>query len=127
MWPNCLSAEARMATAPATIDYLLEQGAGAGHLSARKMFGDYGLYCDGIFIAVVCDDQLFIKPTPAGEALAGMKPAGVAYPGAKTSLLIPGERWEDADWLANLLRATAANLPPPKPKTRTAKPKRTRV
>ena len=105
-----------MASQQATVDYIVEQAAGAGEVSARKMFGEYGLYCDGKMVALVCDDQLFIKPTPGGRAQAGDVGEGVPYPGAKPCLLIPGDRWEDADWLAELIRVTARELPAGKPK-----------
>ncbi len=55
-----------MASSKETIDFLLEQMAGAGTITARKMFGEYGMYCDGKIMALVCDDELFVKrPTPA--------------------------------------------------------------
>jgi hypothetical protein len=38
------------------------------------------------------------------------------YPGAKPYLLIDAERWEDHDWMSDLVHATAAELPAPKPK-----------
>ena len=50
------------------VDYVAEQLRESGSIRSRKMFGEYGLYCDDIFFAVICDDQLFIKVTPAGEA-----------------------------------------------------------
>ena len=39
----------------------------AGAIRSRKMFGEYGLYCDDVFFAVICDDQFFVKVTPQGE------------------------------------------------------------
>jgi TfoX/Sxy family transcriptional regulator of competence genes len=99
-----------MATQQSTVDYIVEQSAGAGQVSARKMFGEYGLYCDGKMVAVIGDDQLFVKPTPGGRAHAGPAAEASPYPGAKPCLLIPGDRWEDADWMAGLIRATAAEL-----------------
>jgi TfoX/Sxy family transcriptional regulator of competence genes len=77
---------------------------------ARKMFGEYGLYCDGKMVAVIGDDQLFVKQTPGGRVHAGAVAEVSPYPGAKLCLLIPGDRWEDADWLAGLIRVTAAEL-----------------
>ena len=50
------------------VDYVAEQLREAGTIRSRKMFGEYGLYCDEVFFAVICDDQLFVKVTPAGEA-----------------------------------------------------------
>ena len=31
------------------VDYVAEQLREAGTIRSRKMFGEYGLYCDGIF------------------------------------------------------------------------------
>jgi DNA transformation protein len=99
-----------------TVDYILEQAAGAGTVTAKKMFGEYGMYCDGKIIALICDDQLFIKPTAAGRGYLGEVTDGEPFPGAKPYFLIEGDRWDDADWLAGLVKATADDLPLPKPK-----------
>jgi TfoX/Sxy family transcriptional regulator of competence genes len=107
-----------MATSQNTIDFLLDQLRGVARVSARKMFGEYALYCDGKVVALVCDDQLFVKITVAGKALVGRRYAeGFAYPGAKASMLIGAEDLEDSDRLSELIRVTAAALPAPKPKT----------
>lgn len=105
-----------MATKQSTVDYILEQIASAGIVSARKMFGEYALYCDTKVVALVCDDELFIKPTVGGKKLIGKVSEAPPYPGAKAYYLISGEQWEDADWLTDLVRVTAAELPLPKPK-----------
>ena len=57
-----------MASHPDFVNYMAEQLREAGAIRSRKMFGEYGLYCDDVFFAVVCDDQLFVKVTPQGEA-----------------------------------------------------------
>ena len=80
-------------------------------MTAKRMFGEYGLYCDGTIVALVCEDQLFVKPTDAGRAFIGAAVVeGMAYPGAKPSLLIAGDRWDDRGWLTQLVRLTAAGL-----------------
>ncbi|MEY8876136.1 MAG: TfoX/Sxy family protein [Leptothrix sp. (in: b-proteobacteria)] len=101
-----------MATQPRTIDYLLEQMSQAGVVTARKMFGEYALYCD----------QLFIKPTAAGRAFIGQVTEAAPYPGAKPSWLISGERWDDRDWLSQLVKVSAAELPIPIKKARAPRP-----
>lgn len=111
-----------MASRPETIAYLLDQLAGAGPVSARKMFGEYALYCDGRLVALVCDDTLYLKPTEAGRAHLGSFEEAAPYPGAKLCFLIPGERFDDADWLSDLFRLSAAELPLPRPKAQ-KKPK----
>lgn len=109
-----------MATQRRTIDSLIEQAIGAGAVMAKPMFGEYGVYVDGKMIGSVCDDQLFVKPTVTGRAHAQPVSDASPYPGAKPQMLIAADRWDDAEWLGELLRITAAELPAPKPR----KPKR---
>lgn len=113
-----------MATDPGTLDLLFDQlGSRAARYSARRMFGEYCLYRDGNPVALVCDDVLFVKDTADGIAAvaAAMAPEhGPPYPGARPHLRIPADRWDDGDWLVDVLERTAAALPPPKP--RKAKP-----
>jgi hypothetical protein len=56
-----------------------------------------------------------VKPTVAGRALLGTVTEGLPYPGAKPQFLIT-EQLEDQGLIAELMRATAAELPAPKPK-----------
>ena len=104
-----------MASQQRTVDFIVEQ---MGPVSAKRMFGEYGIFLGERMIALVCDDRLFIKPTPGGRAHVGEVAEAAPYPGAKPCLLIPDERWDDGDWLAELARITAAELPAPgrKPK-----------
>lgn len=105
-----------MSSQQKTIDYLLEQTAAAGTMTAKQMFGEYGLYCDGKVMAFVCEDQLFIKPTEAGRAYLGGVTEAPAYQGSKMYFLIGGDRWDDADWLSGLVKVTVDALPAPRPK-----------
>ncbi|MFP3631728.1 TfoX/Sxy family protein, partial [Burkholderia sp. SIMBA_045] len=72
-----------MASHQGTVDFIVEQSALAGTVSARKMFGEYGIYCDGKMVALVCDDRLFVKPTPDGHAFLGACEQAPPYPSAK--------------------------------------------
>lgn len=110
-----------MATRQNTIDFLLDQLSGAGEASAKKMFGEYCLYLAGKPVGLVCDDQLYLKPTRAGKGMIAEVVEGSPYPGAKPHLLITPDQWEDAEWLCELVRATSRELPVPKPGAR--KPK----
>ena len=107
-----------MASRQNTVDSILEQIAGAGAVSARKMFGEFTIYCDEKVVALVADDQFFVKPTAAGKAFIGDFVEGLPYPGAKPCLLIPEDKWDDRPWMSRLIRMTAAELPPPKKKPR---------
>jgi TfoX/Sxy family transcriptional regulator of competence genes len=106
-----------MATRQSTIDFILDQLGALKNVRSKKMFGEYALYYEERVVALVCDDQLFVKPTSAGKALLGERcREGIAYPGAKPSLLIDADELEDHEKLTELIRVTAEALPPPKPK-----------
>ena len=104
-----------MATDLEFMEFLADQMAGAGDVSFRKMFGEYAVYCGGKVVALVCDNQLFVKPTAAGRAFIGAPVEAPAYPGAKNSFRIE-DAFEDREWIAELIRITARELPAPKPK-----------
>lgn len=109
-----------MATQRRTTEFLLEQVTVAGTVTVKPMFGECGVYVEGKIIGSVCDDQLFVKPTVSGRAHAEPVSDAPPYRGAKPQMLIAADRWDDAEWLGELLRVTAAGLPTPKPR----KPKR---
>jgi TfoX/Sxy family transcriptional regulator of competence genes len=105
-----------MASDQATVDFILEQASRGNDVRARKMFGEYGLYCDERFVGIVADDRLYLKVTEAGAALLPDAERESPYPGAKPHLVVDEEVIEDADRLSELMRTTAAALPAPKPK-----------
>ncbi len=106
-----------MASKQSCVDFILEQIAEAGVVSAKKMFGEYGIYCDGKIVALVCDDQLFVKPTTVGKEFMVTFIEECPYPGAKPYLLISGEKWDDSEWLASLIKISASELPFPQKKS----------
>ena len=90
------------------VDYVAEQLRQAGAIRSRKMFGEYGLYCDEVFFALVCDDQLFVKVTSEGERAFPHLPKAPPYPGAKDAFLL--EDIEDRETLTQLARLTCQAL-----------------
>ena len=104
-----------MSTRPETLDFLLDQLGELPGLRTRRMFGEYCVYVDDKPVAFVCDDQLYVKPTPAGQALLPEPVWGKFYDKAKPHLLLSADRWDDRDLLRALLMATAEALPRPKP------------
>jgi DNA transformation protein len=42
-------------------DYAIELLGAAGRVAARRMFGGFGLYCDGVMFALIADDVLYLK------------------------------------------------------------------
>jgi DNA transformation protein and related proteins len=105
-----------LASRQETADLILDQLSGAGTLTARRMFGEFAVYLNGKVVAMICDDQLFLKPTPAGERMLPMAVRAAPYPRGKPHIVVPGDRWDDADWMCELVRRTAEELPTPKPR-----------
>lgn len=97
-----------MASHPDFVEYVVEQLQQAGNIRSRKMFGEYGLYCDGIFFAVICDDQFFIKRTSEGESAFPYLPKAPPYEGAKDYILL--EDVDDRDTMTALTRITCLAL-----------------
>jgi TfoX/Sxy family transcriptional regulator of competence genes len=97
------------------LDFVLGQIKNAGETSAKKMFGEYGIYSDGKLFGLICDDNLFIKPTNAGREFIGNVVEASPYEGAKPSFLIE-DKIEDSDWLSELVRISVKELPLPKQK-----------
>ena len=105
-----------MATDQATVDFILEQASRGNLVRARKMFGEYGVYCNERFVGIVADDQLYLKVTDAGTVLLPDADREPPYDGAKPHLVVDVDVIEDADRLSELFRAVATALPSPKPK-----------
>jgi TfoX/Sxy family transcriptional regulator of competence genes len=108
-----------MASREEFVRFVAEQMQGAGAVTYRKMFGEYAIYSDSKLVALVCDNKLFVKPTDGGRAFIGEVVEAPPYPGAKASFLIE-EKFEDQEWLSELIRITAKELPAPKPKKKKA-------
>jgi TfoX/Sxy family transcriptional regulator of competence genes len=114
-----------MASDPDFLQYITEQLSGVYGLSHRKMFGEYALYMGRKVVALVCDNQLFLKPTAAGRALLERPTEAPPFPGAKPYLLIDAAL-DDRELLAELFRATERDMPEPKPKSKKTQSKKAR-
>src|SRR5262245_52307552 len=104
-----------MASSLDTIQYIVDQAGLGRRLEFKKMFGEYALYIDSKVVALVCDDQLFLKPTPKGLNFLGSVKEAPPYPGAKNYYLLVSEL-DDPERLKMALQVTADALPMPKPK-----------
>lgn len=108
-----------MASSQEFVDYVLEQMQEAGIMRARKMFGDYGFYCNDQFIGLICDNQCYLKVTKPGEALFKEPHYASPYEGAKPHLLI--ENLENSAFLKELVQVTCKALPTKKTPVRKQK------
>ena len=109
-----------MASDQTFIDFLVDQMGEAGSITYRKMFGEYAIYCGGKVVALVCDNQLYVKPTEGGKTYIENIVEAPPYPGAKLYFLIE-DKFEDREWISDLIRITAKELPSPKPKSKKIK------
>ena len=104
-----------MASDQSFVEFVADQATAAGNISYRKMFGEYALYCQGKVVALICGNQLFVKPTDQGRDYIGDVFEAPPYPGAKKYFLIE-DAYEDSEWISGLIRITAQALEAPKPK-----------
>ena len=86
------------------VQYIADQCSGAGEIVAKKMFGDYGIYCNGKIFGLVCDNRFYLKPTAAARALLRIVELRPPYDGAKDYFYIADV--DDCDYLSALVSAT---------------------
>ena len=96
------------------VQYIADQCSGAGKILTKKMFGDYGIYCDGKIFGLICDDCFYLKPTEIGRKLLRNVELRPPYEGAKDYFYIADV--DDRDYLSSLVRETCNELPESKPK-----------
>ena len=114
-----------MANNPEFVKFVVEQIDDSCEITYRTMFGGGTLYSKAKVVALICEDQLFVKPTQAGRSFIGDVVEAPAFPGASMSFLIKGDI-EDSEWLTRLISLTAAELPEPKSKKKKATNKATK-
>ncbi|MBR2429455.1 MAG: TfoX/Sxy family protein [Alistipes sp.] len=90
------------------VQYIVDQCAGAGVITVRKMMGDYCIYCDGMVFGLICDNSLYIKQTEAVRAMLREVILRPPYDGAKEYFLITDV--DDCDYLSEVVKATMADL-----------------
>ena len=111
-----------MATDKEFVDFVLDQIENAGEVSAKRMFGEWGVFSNGKIFALICNSKLYIKPTEAGRAFIKNPIEAPPYEGAKPSFLIE-DKLEDREWLSHLVRISLEELPEPKPRKKKTKNK----
>lgn len=103
-----------MASDLSFVEYVLEQASGAGKITCKKMFGEYGIYCNDKIVGLICDNTLYVKKTQAGAAACPKLDEGSPYNGAKPHFVF--DDVDDGETLAKFINATYNELPAPKPK-----------
>ena len=96
------------------VQYIADQCGGAGEITTKKMFGDYGIYCDGQIFGLICDDRFYLKSTDAVRPMLKKEELRPPYDGAKDYFYIADV--DDRDYLSAIVRETCKVLPEPKKK-----------
>lgn len=110
-----------MATQKETVDFILQKLGRNQSFSARAMFGEYALYAKGKVVALVCDDQLFVKILPVSKELEEICEKSAPYPGAKPHYVIEEGLLSTLNSLPEILLAISAVLPSKKTPKKTTK------
>ena len=101
-----------MPTEQSYLVFVLDQLAPLSGVSYRAMMGEYILYYRGKIFGGIYDDRLLVKQTAAAKKLLPDAPSEIPYPGAKPMLLV--EEIDDRDFLCDLVKIIAEELPEPK-------------
>ena len=101
-----------MASSNDFVQFIADQCSGAGEIVVKKMFGDYGIYCNGKIFGLICDDRFFLKPTEEARPLLRTVELRPPYDGAKDYFYITDV--DDRDYLSALVSVTCKALPEPK-------------
>jgi DNA transformation protein len=62
------------------VEYVVDQLRRLGVVEAKAMFGGHGLYCGGVFFAIIADGRLYFKtdaanrPDYEGRGMAAFRP-----------------------------------------------------
>jgi DNA transformation protein len=117
------------------LQYVLDQLAPLGDVSARRMFGGAGLYCDEFFFGLIADDTLYLRVDDSNRDDYSARGAAAFRPYADRPHLsmsyfeAPAEVLDDARQLIEWARrsvAVAQRAPPrTKKKARPARAQRT--
>lgn len=103
-----------MASSLEYVQYVASQLKGAGVITYKKLFGEYGLWCGGKFFGTVEDNQFYVKMTEAGRRL--LPDATPVAPHGGTPGMYLVEELDDCGFLVELVQKTCAELPEPKPR-----------
>lgn len=98
-----------MASTEEFVRYVCDMIDGAGSIRYRKMFGEYGIYCDGVYCACICDNMLLVKITEGGKQLMPDAETAFPYEGSKTRCFLITE-FTDQKRLECLIRTTCEDL-----------------
>ena len=95
------------------VDFIIDQIQDVGDISYRYMFGGCAIYCGNKVVALICNNQLYIRPTQKGRKFIKIVNEKPPYPGAKPHFLVE-DNIDNKEWLCDLIKITAEELLQPK-------------
>lgn len=87
---------------------LISKLAVLGDVTVRPMMGEYLLYLNGKYVAVICDNTLFVKQNKLNAELIADLPQKPPYSGAKPCSVVP---CDDEAFLRRIVDATYRGAP----------------
>ena len=91
-------------------EYVREVFSAAGNIVIKSMMGGYLVYLNSKLIGDICDNELFLKRTPASDMLLADSELRYPYEGSKT-LMHVFDRFEDTALVLELLNGMYTELP----------------
>jgi|SRR6185436_1547438 len=123
-----------MPVQPQYLEYVLEQLAGLGAVSPRRMFGGVGLYRGELFFGLIDDDTLFFKTDTSNSAeyesrrMPRFMPPANRPPGPMGYHQVPADVIEDPEllvaWARKSVEVALASRSSKKPPKKTVPRKR---
>src|ERR1700704_3270543 len=111
--------------------FLCEQFAPLGHITMRRMFGKTGVFCDGLMLAMVRDDALYVRVDDDNRAVfreaEAFPPLNYQKKGGSIDLAfwrVPERLFDEPDELVAWARAALAAAHPVAAKRERTAPKR---
>ena len=96
-------------------EFLREQLAPLGHVTMRRMFGKTGVFCDGLMLAMVRDDALYVRVDDGNRAVfkeaESLPPLNYQKQGGSIDLAfwrVPERLFDEPDELVAWARAALA-------------------
>ena len=90
------------------VEFVIDQIQAVGNISHKYMFGGCAIYRNNKVVALICDNQLYIRPTAAGKMFIKTVVEKPPYRGTKPHFLI--EDVDDKEWLCDLIKITDKEL-----------------
>lgn len=93
------------------LDFVIDEIRDKDLVKFKKMFGEYAIYYDEKVVALICDNELYIKSTKKGLELARENNLDLTppFPGAKDWILM-SEEIENIDLLNEIIEITREEL-----------------